>query len=83
LPKTLRSPGHEKLRELLTDLRNEADLTQKELASRMRVSQSFVSRVETGQTIPDPIECVSWARACGLTIRQFCNRLATGLEKVL
>ena len=83
MPKSLRSPGATKIRELLTDLRREADLNQRELAGRMEVSQSFVSRVETGEMVPDPIECVRWAGACGLTIRQFFNRLATALEKVL
>ncbi len=83
MQKTLRTAGATKLRELLTDLRTEADLTQRELADRMEVSQSFVSRVETDQRVPDPIECVFWARACGLSIRQFYNRLATALEKVL
>jgi transcriptional regulator with XRE-family HTH domain len=83
LQKTLRSPGHKKLTELLIDLRTEADLTQRELADRLDESQSFVSRVETGERVTDPIESVLWARACGLSVRQFYNRLATALEKVL
>jgi transcriptional regulator with XRE-family HTH domain len=83
LQKTLRSAGHKKLTELLIDLRTEADLTQEELALRLDASQSFVSRVEVGQRIPDPIESVRWARACGLSVRQFFNRLSTALEKVL
>jgi transcriptional regulator with XRE-family HTH domain len=82
LQKTLRSPGHKKLTELLTDLRREADLTQRELADRLEESQSFVSRVETGERVLDTIEAVRWARECGLAVRPFYNRLATALEKV-
>ena len=82
MQKTLRSPGHRKLTELLIDLRREADLTQRELADRLEESQSFVSRVETGERVLDSIEAVRWALKCGLSVRQFYNRLATALEKV-
>jgi transcriptional regulator with XRE-family HTH domain len=64
-------------------LRNEADFTQHELATRLGASQSYVSRVETGQRIPDPVEAALWAKGCGLSIRAFYNRLSTTLEKVL
>jgi transcriptional regulator with XRE-family HTH domain len=66
-----------------THLRREADLSKRELADRLDEAQSFVSRVETGERILDPIESTAWAQACGLSVRQFFNRLSTALEKVL
>lgn len=65
--KTLRSRGHRALLDVLIEARKKAALTQRELAGRLKRSKSYVDRIESGDQIPDPIECVAWAQACGIT----------------
>jgi transcriptional regulator with XRE-family HTH domain len=61
--KTIRSSGHEALRDALIAARKSAGLTQAELASRLKCHQSFVARVESGERRIDVVELVVLARA--------------------
>jgi len=61
--KTIRSSGHEALRDALIAARKHAALTQAELAARLRCHQSFVARVESGERRVDVIELIVLARA--------------------
>jgi transcriptional regulator with XRE-family HTH domain len=65
--RTLRSRGHRALTDLLIELRKRAGLTQAALAGRLKRSQSYIDRIESGDQIPDPLECRQWAIACGVT----------------
>lgn len=65
MAKTIRSSGHEALRDALIAARKAADLTQAELADRLRCHQSFVARVESGERRIDVIELIVLARAIG------------------
>lgn len=54
---------------MMTVLRRErgrSDLTQAELAGRLRRPQSYVAKVETGERRLDVVEFVEYARAIGL-----------------
>ena len=67
-------------RDLLKDLRNERDLTQRQLARRLKVPQSYVSKYETGERRLDFVETVYVCRAMDVNIdefvRLFSQRLA-------
>lgn len=63
MAKTIRSSGHEALRDALIAARKSAGLTQAELAVRLRCHQSFVARVESGERRIDVIELIVLARA--------------------
>lgn len=65
MAKTIRSSGHEALRDALIAARKSAGLTQAELAERLRCHQSFVARVESGERRIDVIELIVLARALG------------------
>lgn len=65
MAKTIRSSGHEALRDALIAARNSAGLTQAELAARLKCHQSFVARVESGERRIDVVELVVLARAMG------------------
>lgn len=66
--KTLRSRGHRALLDVLIEARKKAGLTQRQLAELLRrPAKSYVDRIESGDQIPNPIECVEWAEACGIT----------------
>ncbi|MDA8747033.1 helix-turn-helix domain-containing protein [Litoreibacter sp.] len=65
MAKTIRSSGHEALREALIAARKTAGLTQAQLASRLKQHQSFVARVESGERRIDVVELIVLARALG------------------
>jgi transcriptional regulator with XRE-family HTH domain len=53
------------LAEILRELRTEAALDQISLASRLKVAQPQISRVENARRIPSPDLLNAWASACG------------------
>ena len=57
----MHSPEHRALCDLLLAARRKADLTQQDLAKKLKRSQSFVDKVEGGQL--DVLEFVDFARA--------------------
>ncbi|MGJ8561551.1 MAG: helix-turn-helix domain-containing protein [Litorimonas sp.] len=63
MAKTIRSSGHEALRDALIAARKSASLTQAELADKLKCHQSFVARVESGERRIDVIELIVLARA--------------------
>ena len=79
--KTLRSRGHRALLTVLTEVREEAGLTQRALATRLKQAHSYPSKVETGERRIDPVECMAWAKACGLDPAEFFNRFVAGVGR--
>ena len=65
MSKTLRTPEHVYLCQLLRQVRLDAGLTQADLAERLDKPQSFVAKVETQERRLDLIEFVMWMVACG------------------
>lgn len=63
MTRTIRSSGHEALREALIAARKEAGLTQAELAKKLKCHQSFVARIESGERRIDVVELIVLARA--------------------
>lgn len=63
MAKTIRSSGHEALRDALIAARKKAGLTQTQLAVRLKCHQSFVARVESGERRIDVVELIVLARA--------------------
>ena len=63
--KTIHSPQHQALRELLVAARRKAGLTQHEVAERLGRPQSFVAKVEGGERRLDVIEFIAVAKALG------------------
>jgi transcriptional regulator with XRE-family HTH domain len=79
--KTLRSRGHRVLLAVLVESRREAGLTQRDLAGRLKLPQSYVSKIETGERRIDPVECATWARACKVEPGEFFNRFVAALGR--
>ena len=79
--KTLRSRGHRVLLELLIEIRTKAGLTQRDLATRLQRTKSYVDRIESGDQIPDPLEAREWAAACGVSGWALWWRLETRLKR--
>jgi transcriptional regulator with XRE-family HTH domain len=65
----------------LAEIRYRSGLTQAQLGKRIHRSQSDVSKIETGELIPDPMEVNAWAKACDVTPREFWDRWITSIER--
>lgn len=63
MSKSIHSPQHQVLRDLLIAARKKAGLTQAEVAARLGRPQSFIAKVEGGERRLDVIEFVSLAEA--------------------
>lgn len=57
--------GQQELAKVLVQTREGAGLTQKELASRMRTSQSAIARIESGRGVPSISTLRKLAKATG------------------
>ncbi|GAB2823265.1 helix-turn-helix domain-containing protein [Streptomyces daliensis] len=64
-PSSSAQAAREALAARLRDLRVDAELTVRELASRAGWSHSKVSRIENARTAPSPDDIRAWARVCG------------------
>ncbi len=64
--KSQHTPAYERLRTLLRKLREEAELTQRDLGGRLKKPQSWVYNCETGNRRMDVTEFIAWAEACSV-----------------
>jgi transcriptional regulator with XRE-family HTH domain len=60
---------------LLRVLREEAELTQRELGKRLKKPQSWIYNSETSNRRVDMTEFIAWARACGVAPEDAFARL--------
>lgn len=69
---------YEQIRNLLRLIRLEAELTQTQLAERLGVGQSYVSKIERGESFVDLLIYVKWCEACsavpGETLDRFLRK---------
>jgi transcriptional regulator with XRE-family HTH domain len=66
MPRTLYTPRHRALREIIKAKRKEAKLTQAELAKRVGLYQSFVADFERGERRLDVVQFLDFAEALEL-----------------
>lgn len=67
--------------QLLRELRNNAGLTQMQLADRLGYPQSYVSKYETGERRLDFVETANVCEALGVTIQEFCKTFIDRSQK--
>lgn len=75
LRKTLRSRGHRVLIEVLVASREQARLTQRDLAARLKRPRSFIGRIEAGERRIDVVEFIEIAHALQVDPRKLFARL--------
>ena len=73
--KTLRSRRHRALCAALVSARKAARLSQDELASRLRTSQTVIARIEIGERRIDVVEFIDLAKALRLDPRTILTEL--------
>lgn len=67
--------------ELLKERRRGAGVTQVEMAKRLGITQSAVSKVERGERRLDVIELRRWCQALGISIVGFARELEKRLRR--
>ncbi|MFA1706050.1 helix-turn-helix domain-containing protein [Mycobacterium intracellulare] len=75
MEKSIWSEQYQELCTLLRQLRREAGLTQVDVAKRLDVPQSFVSKYEAGERRLDVIELRHVAEAIGTTLEEIVSHL--------
>ncbi|MBI3462437.1 MAG: helix-turn-helix transcriptional regulator [Planctomycetes bacterium] len=69
-------------REFIKELRLGLNLTQKELAERLGLPQSFVSKYETGERRLDFVETAFVCEVLGMSLEAFAAEFTRRLSKV-
>ncbi len=64
----------------LREAREQAGLTQDDLASRLGETQSFVSKCERGERRMDVVELREFCKAMGITLDRFVKQFEKGLR---
>lgn len=67
--------AEEKLQDLIRRIRVDAGVTQADLATRLGVPQSVISKFESGERRLDILELRQVCRALGLSLAEFIRRL--------
>jgi len=71
MAKSLHSHNHDVFRKLLVEARKDVGLTQSEVAKRLNVPQSFVSKYEIGERRIDFIEFIEIAELLNIDLAVF------------
>lgn len=69
------------LRTMLRETRERAEITQVELAAKLRETQSFVSKCERGERRLDLVQLRAWCSALGVNLGQFVTAFESTLKK--
>lgn len=74
MDKSLSSTEGEKLAALLRSVRSESGLTQAQVAERLDLPQSFISKYESGERRLDLVELRQICKALGISLSDFVRR---------
>ena len=64
MPTSLYDAKYQQLRESLIATRKEAGLTQVQMAKKLAVGQSYISKIEQGESYIDVMLWANWCLAC-------------------
>ncbi len=80
MEKSISTPEQRKLQELLRQVRLGAGLRQQDLAEKLALPQSFVSKYESGERRLDLLEIRQICEALGVSLQDFVERLEKSLR---
>ncbi len=75
-PRPQHAPAYRRLTASLREMRNQAGLTQRALASKLGMYYTVVHRCETGDRRIDPVEYALWCKVCGCDPGDAIRRVA-------
>jgi transcriptional regulator with XRE-family HTH domain len=77
VPVSLHHPRYRVLQSAMVSMRKQAELSQVQLAERLELGQSFVSKVERGEAYIELTLFIDWCQACGVQPGAVLNALPT------
>ncbi len=81
MEKSIYSREYQVMLRLLREARIESGLTQVELAKRLKLTQSLLSKIERGDRRLDLAELRSFCRAIGIGLIEFVGRVEREMTK--
>ncbi|MDI1246912.1 MAG: helix-turn-helix transcriptional regulator [Rhodoferax sp.] len=75
MPTSIYHPRYQALRRAMELARKTAGLTQVQMAEKLGVGQSYVSKIERGESYVDVMTLVDWYAACELRPGQALDQL--------
>jgi len=75
MPKSVYSRDYSHFLDLLRKAREDAGVTQRQLAKKLRYGQSMISKCERGERRLDVIELRRWCKALGVSFSSFTRDL--------
>ena len=78
--KSITSKNYAQFLEHLRKAREQAGLTQEDMAARLGETQSFVSKCERGERRMDIVELREFCTAMGMTLERFVKQFEKGLR---
>ncbi|MBI3416718.1 MAG: helix-turn-helix transcriptional regulator [Verrucomicrobia bacterium] len=81
MPSTAYTDRYDLFRELLRELRESKGVTQAQLAERLEIPQSYVSKYETGERRLDFVETAEICEALGIKTADLANLFESRLRK--
>ena len=79
MPKSKHQPRYRNLPPFLRSIREKAQLTQRDLAKKLRTSQPWVHKSEIGDRRVDITEFISWCTACGIDPDQAFRQIRSAI----
>ena len=83
MSESLWSAGYDAVLAALIGMREEAGLTQRQLADLIGREQSFIGRIETRQRRIDLVEFCWWARCCGFDGEEELAKVTSKILKLI
>ena len=80
MQKSITSRNYAYFLEQLRKTREQAGITQEDMASRLGETQSFVSKCERGERRMDIVELREFCKAMGITLERFVKQFEKGLR---
>jgi ribosome-binding protein aMBF1 (putative translation factor) len=81
MPTSVRSRRHLALISVIQAARKEAGLSQRQLAAKMKVSQSMIATIESGQRRMDVVEFMDFARVLRIDSTELLARIERMLHQ--
>lgn len=73
----LHDPAYRRICGLLQAWREDAGLSQRELAAKLKKVHTYVAKSEQGERRIDPVELVRWARACDISPNEAFKKITS------
>ena len=74
-PTSLHSPEYKSFLRLLIEARENAGMSQRDLAKRLKKPQSYISKSETGERRVDPVELIAFCHGIGIPWVDFAAKV--------